>query len=73
MGAANLISNYCGKSQPQAGDAWTVDAVRRDLARHMENNANFIASTMTWLQKWFIASGILLGLEIACWVIDFLT
>jgi hypothetical protein len=69
-GAADMTATYCDGKRDDGSD-WTIDAVRRDLALHMENHADDAMGAMGAMQGLFIAAGIGLAVEVACWLIEF--
>lgn len=72
-GAQDLIFNYCLKRRPDDGSTWTLDQVQRDLALWMEKSMKGAMETMKFMQKCYIAAGLCLIAEVACWMIDFTT
>lgn len=71
-GAAGMAATYCDGKRDDGSD-WTLDAVQRDLALHMENHADDAMGAMKTMQGLFIAAGIGLAIEVACWLIEFST
>lgn len=67
---AKLITNYC-RGPRSSGSDWTPDSVRLDLALHMADDRDTIIENMKWMQGQFVAAGVLLAVEIGCWVMEF--
>jgi hypothetical protein len=72
-GAAKMLGAYCNKPHPEHGGAWTVEQVQRDLALHMEGDADDAIQKMKGAQKLVVAAGVGLAFEVAFWLIEYAT
>lgn len=69
QGARDALTNY--DTPHDDGAAWTVEEVQRDLAKHMEDDADSARETMKRMQQWLTGAGVGLVAEVACWLIEY--
>lgn len=69
--ATKMIASYCDQPRPDNGQPWSVAAVQRDLALHMEAHADKAINEMKGMHSWFAGAGMSLGAEVVCWLIEY--
>ena len=62
----NVAAYYC-----EAEGEWTLPKVQRDLALHMDDDIAEVRAGMKWLHVLFVTAGLLLAVEISCWLIEY--
>jgi hypothetical protein len=69
-GPAKMLGMFCDTPRDD-GESWTLDQVHREVALHMEDDADAAANGMKGLQKWFTGAAAGLALSVTFWLIEY--